>query len=190
LRSLLPLRIARLGILAGCLPAALATAAEQPTGKFGFKGLELGSGIAAVAGNPRYACHAGSSPGADTVCGLRAREKETIAGAPVRTLFLFYYGGRLTSIAIHLEERHFAQVSEALHAKYGDTPARTESIRNLNGMAFENRTYTWKAPGETLVAQRYAGRVDQSAIRFTADALIQQIEQRRAAVAKDPRKDL
>jgi hypothetical protein len=108
----------------------------------------------------------------------------------VKSLFFFYYDGKLTSIAIHLEEKRFAQVAEALRGKYGDTPARTEVIRNLKGMVFENRTYAWKSPTETLLAQRYAGRVDQSAIRYSADELIRRIEARRAAVAKDPSKDL
>lgn len=166
-----------------------ATAAPQAE-KFAYKGIELGSGIAAVASNPKYECRTASAPAADTICGLRAKEKETIAGAPVKSLFFFYYDGKLTSIAIHLEEKRFAQVAEALRGKYGDTPARTEVIRNLKGMVFENRTYAWKSPTETLLAQRYAGRVDRSAIRYSADELIRRIEARRAAVAKDPSKDL
>jgi hypothetical protein len=167
----------------------VATAAPQ-AGKFTYKGIELGSGIAAVASNPKYECRTASAPAADTICGLRAKEKETIAGAPVKSLFFFYYDGKLTSLAIHLEEKHFAQVAEALRGKYGDAPARTEAIRNFKGETFENRTYTWKSSTESLTAQRYAGRVDQSAIRYSADELIRQIEARRAAVAKDPSKDL
>lgn len=173
------------------LLAAISLAAQAaPTEKFGFKGVELGSGIANLANNPKYECRTASAPGADTICGLRVQEKETIAGAPVRSLFFFYFDGRLTGISIHLEERHFAPVVEALRAKYGEGRLLTESIRNLKDVAFENRTYTWKAGGDSLTAQRYAGRVDQSAIRFSADELIRSIERHRAAVAKDPRKDL
>ena len=179
---------AKLGMLAWmtAFPVAAAPQAE----KFAFKGVELGSAIAAVASNPRYECRTASAQAADTICGLRAKEKETIAGAPVKSLFFFYYDGKLTSIAIHLEEKHFVQVVEALRGKYGDTPVKTEAIRNLKGKAFENQTYAWQSPTETLLAQRYAGRVDQSAIRYSADELIRRIEARRAAVAKDPSKDL
>jgi hypothetical protein len=180
----------RPGILAGLVLVSCVALAAKPAGKLAFKGIELGSDIAAVASNPRYECLTASAPAADTICGLRAKEKETLAGAPVRSLFFFFYEGKLTSIALHLEEKHFAQVAEALRGKYGDVPVQTESIRNLRGAAFENRTYIWKTPGETLLAQRYSGRVDQSAIRFTADDLIRRIEQRRATLAKDPRKDL
>ncbi len=176
------------GLLAWTL--AFAATAAPAAEKFTFKGIELGSGIAAVANNPKYDCRAASAPAADTICGLRPREKETIAGAPVRSLFFFYYDGKLTSLSIHLEEKHFATVTEALRGKYGAAPVRVENLRNLKGVSFENRIYTWKSPTETLTAQRYAGRVDQSVIRYVADDAIRRIEERRAAVARDPRKDL
>ncbi len=177
-----------LGMLAW-ITAFTAAAAPQAE-KFAYKGIELGSAIAAVASNPKYECRTASAPAADTICGLRAKEKETIAGAPVKSLFFFFYDGKLTSIAIHLEEKHFTQVAEALRGKYGNAPVQVEALRNLKGQAFENRTYTWKSPTESLLAQRYAGRLDQSAIRYSADELISRIEARRAAVAKDPSKDL
>jgi len=180
----------RIAAVLALLACSAAAPAAPPAERFAFKGVELGSPIANVASNPRYECRTASAPAADTICGLRPREKETIAGAPVRSLFFFYYDGRLTSLTIHLEEKHFAQVVDALRGKYGDTPAKTEAIRNLKGVAFENRTYTWKTPSETLLAQRYAGRVDQSVIRYAADEAIRRIEERRAAVAKDPRRDL
>lgn len=179
---------AGLGMLAWAASFALGAAPQAE--KFAYKGIELGSAIAAVASNPRYECRTASAPAADTICGLRAKEKETIAGAPVKSLFFFFYDGKLTSIAIHLEEKHFTQVVDALRGKYGNVPLQTETLRNLKGLVFENRTYAWKTPTESLTAQRYAGRVDQSAIRYSADELIRQIEARRAAVAKDPSKDL
>ncbi len=177
-------------VFLACAVAVSAATQGASASTFGFKGMELGSGIANLANNPKYECRTARAPGADTICSLRVQEKETIAGAPVRSLFFFYFDGRLTGISIHLDERHFASAVEALRAKYGEGRLRSESIRNLKGVAFENQTYTWNAGGDTLTALRYAGRVDQSAIRFSADALIRSIEQHRAAVARDPRKDL
>lgn len=157
---------------------------------FGYKGLELGSSIVQVATNPRYECRASNAPAADTICSLRPRERETIAGAPLTSLFLFYGEGRLTSIALHLEEKHFARVVDALAGKYGRPTLRAAPVRNLKGAAFENRIYTWRNATDSLMAERYAARIDQSAIRYAADDLIRRMEQRRAAVAKDPRQDL
>lgn len=176
--------------LAALAWAGLSSGAAPQAERFAFKGIELGSAIANVASNPKFECRSASAPAADTICGLRPKETETIAGAPVRSLFFFYHGGRLTSIALHVDEKHFTQVIDALRGKYGAAPVKTEAIRNLKGVAFENRTYTWKSATESLTAQRYAGRVDQSAIRYSADDLIRGIEARRAAVAKDPSKDL
>lgn len=168
-----------------CAPVAAAAA-----GGFAFKGIELGSGIAAVANNPRYECRTANAPAADTICGLRPRERETIAGAPVRSIFFFYYDGRLTSISLHVDEPRFAEVVEALGGKYGESAVTREALRNLKGVAFENRTHTWKTATQTLLARRYSGRVDQSLIRYTDDDAMRRIEAARAAVAKDPRKDL
>lgn len=170
--------------------AGLSFGAAPQAERFAFKGIELGSAIAGVASNPKFECRSASAPAADTICGLRPKETETIAGAPVRALFFFFYEGKLTSIAIHVEEKHFARIADALRGKYGAASVTTEAIRNLKGVAFENRTYAWKSATESLTAQRYAGRVDQSAIRYSADDLIRRIEARRAAVAKDPSKDL
>ncbi|HNF89161.1 MAG TPA: hypothetical protein PLL19_07515 [Thiobacillaceae bacterium] len=177
----------KLTLLAALLGAAWAAHAAE---RFGFKGIELGSGIAAVANSPKYECRTASAPGADTICSLRPREKETIAGAPVRSLFFFYFDNRLTGITLHLEEKHFAQVVEALRGKYGPGRVQTETVRNLKDLAFENRTLTWRSAGESLTAQRYTGRLDLSAIRFSAEDLVRDIERRRADIARNPGKDL
>ncbi len=168
-----------------CAPVAAAAA-----GGFAFKGIELGSGIAAVANNPRYECRTANAPAADTICGLRSRERETIAGAPLRSIFFFYYDGRLTGISMHVDETRFSEVVGALRGKYGEAAVARETLRNLKGVAFENQTHTWKTATQTLLAQRYSGRVDQSLVRYTDDAAMRRIEAGRAAVAKDPRQDL
>jgi len=50
------------------LLAAISLAAQAaPTEKFGFKGVELGSGIATLASNPKYECRTASAPGAGRV---------------------------------------------------------------------------------------------------------------------------
>lgn len=168
----------------------LAAAPAHALERFGFKGVELGSSIVTVATNPKYECRASRAPGADTICSLRPQEKETVAGVPVGALFFFYADGKLSSITLRLEEKGFPRVVAALRSKYGVPAQRNESVRNLKDVAFENRIYAWKSGTDSLRAERYAGRLDQSAIRYTADALIERIERRRAAVAKDPSQDL
>jgi hypothetical protein len=156
----------------------------------GFKGVELGSPLSRVASDPRHECRAVNTPTGDTICSLRPREVETIAGASVTTLFYFFNIGALTGIQITVAEKDFQRVVDALAAKYGPGALTVEKVKNLNGAAFENHTWTWQRPEGSLRAQRYAGRLDKSLIRYTDDQAASRVQQRRAATAKDPRKDL
>jgi hypothetical protein len=172
------------------LLALVSTAWAGPVEPLAFKGIALGSAITALAADPRYDCRASQSPAADRICSLRPQEQETIAGAPVNSLFWFYYRGRLTSISIHLDERHFNRVLAALQAKYGPGEARSEAVRNLKGASFENRIHTWRQGGGTLVAQRYAGRLDKSSLRYADEAAIRAIEAQRRSNQAAPERDL
>jgi hypothetical protein len=158
--------------------------------KLGFKGVELGSSLAQIASNPKFDCRVVSTPIADKVCSLRLHEKETIAGASIDSLFYFYDQTGLTGIVVNLEEKHFQPVVAALTEKFGSPSLKMETVKSLKGVAFENRTYRWSKPEGSLQAERYAGRLDKSVIRFTDDSAAQRIQQRRALLAKDPRKDL
>ncbi len=178
-----------LSLLAAALLIAT-TPAFAAAEKLGFKGVDLGSSLGRIASNPKYDCRNVSTPIADMVCSLRPKEKETIAGAPIELLFYFYDQGTLTGIVVSLAEMHFQPVINALSEKYGKPGLKSESVKSLKGDVFEDRIYRWTRPEGSLQAQRYAGRLDKSSIRFTDDAAAQRIEQRRALVAKDPRKDL
>ncbi len=158
--------------------------------KLGFKGVELGSSLTRIASNPKYDCRIVNTPIADMVCSLRPNEKETIAGAPIDLLFYFYDQSTLTGIVVSLAEKHFQPVVNALSEKFGKPNLKSDSVKSLKGDVFEDRIYRWTRPEGSLQAQRYAGRLDKSSIRFTDDTAAQRIEQRRALLAKDPRKDL
>lgn len=181
-----------LNILKRWLGAALLLAAMPASAdeKLGFKGVELGSSLSQIASNPKYECHIVSTPIADKVCSLRAQEKETIAGAPIDSLFYFYDQSGLTGIVVNLPETHFQPVIAALSEKFGAPALKTEIVKNLKGVAHENQSYRWQRPEGSLQAERYAGRLDKSSIRFTDDNAAQRVQQRRTLLAKDPRKDL
>ena len=155
----------------------------------GFKGVVLGSPLARVASDPRHDCRAVNTPIGDTICSLRPREAETIAGAPIAALFYFYDVGSLSGIQITIAEKDFQRVVDALAAKYGAGVLTAEKVKNLNGVTFENRTWTWQRPEGRLQAQRYSGRLDRSTIRFSDDSAASRVQKRRATV-KDPKQDL
>jgi hypothetical protein len=167
-----------------------AVSASAESGKLGFKGVELGSNLAQIASNPKFDCRVVATPIADKVCSLKPREKETIAGAPVDSLFYFYDQTSLSGIVVNLAEKDFSPVVAALTEKFGNSSLTTETVKSLKGVAYENRSYRWSKPEGSLEAMRYAGRLDKSVIRFTDDSAASRIQQRRALLAKDPRKDL
>ncbi|MBU1664510.1 MAG: hypothetical protein KKG92_03810 [Gammaproteobacteria bacterium] len=171
------------------LAFALLPLAAQAEG-LGFKGVDLGSPLARVASDPRYACRAVNTPIGDTICSLRPSEVETMAGAVVASLFYFYDTSSLSGIQITVAETDFQRVVDALTGKYGAGKLSSEKVKNLNGADFENRTWRWQYPEASLQAQRYAGRLDKSLIRYSDDRAANRVQQRRAAAAKDPRKDL
>lgn len=158
-------------------------------GTLGFKGVLLGSPLSQVADDPRYVCHKAAAPGADTICSLRPQQRETMAGVPVDALFYFYLRGRLTRISITLPESRFARVVEALKARYGEGELHTAVVRTYQGATHQDRIHTWRQGDTSLQAQRYAGRLDKSLVRYTDEAAL-----RRAGPsggpAVDPKHDL
>jgi hypothetical protein len=155
----------------------------------GFKGVAIGSPLSRIASDPRYACNAVNTPSGDTICSLRPREVETIAGAPIASLFYFYDVGSLTGIQISIAEKDFSRVVDALTAKYGPGKVSAAKVKNLNGKEFEDRAYSWQRPDGSVRAQRYDGRLDLSVIRYGDDQAIKRVQQRRSA-ARDPKQDL
>ncbi|MBU1206459.1 MAG: hypothetical protein KKH04_05960 [Proteobacteria bacterium] len=155
---------------------------------FEFKGITLGSDIAAIEGNSRFSCRDSNSPGADQTCSLR--EGETIAGAPVSALLLTFYGRKLHGIYIWFDAKHFPQVAGALKEKYGEGDLKTKEVQNRMGATFENRIYTWRKPGATLHVERFAGKLDRSSVIFRTDFAIEEFGRRRGSSAKEKAKDL
>jgi hypothetical protein len=172
------------------LAVALLISGQALAGAYGFKGIQLGSHIGQIANNPKYDCKAVTTPTADRVCGLRKDEVETIVGVPVASLFYFYDRAVLTGISLGLEEKHFQNVIAALTEKYGPPTLTKTPLKNLKGQTFENQTYTWHTQGETILAERYSGRLDRSALRISEDNAAQRIRAQREALAREPRKDL
>ncbi len=176
-----PRGVLGIALLAGVIPPAVGADA------LGFKGVTLGSPLARVADDPRHVCYQATAPGADTVCALRPQQRETLAGAPVDTLFYFYLRGRLTRISITLPERHFAQVVDAFKARYGEGEVRAESVRTYQGVAHQDRIHTWRRGETSLQAQRYAGRLDKSLVRYSDEAALRGPSR---SPAVDPKQDL
>lgn len=173
-----------LGLICACTSVL---AQSEP---FEFKGIALGSDIAAIESSSRFSCRDPNSPIADRTCSLRYGEKETIAGAPVNTLLLHFYGGKLHAISISFEAKNFSQVADALKEKYGEAVFKTEEIQNRMGATFENRIYTWRRPEAILEAKRFSSKIDTSSAFFRTDFALQEFTRRRGSSVKEKAKDL
>lgn len=156
--------------------------------RLGFKGAELGSPLSRIASDPRHECRPVRTPLGDTICGLRPKESETIAGVAVLSIHYFFEAGRLTSIQLTVAEKEHEKVVNALGAKYGAGAHSSEAVSSLSGTKHENRMWNWTRPEGSLRVQRYSGRLDRTEIRFTDENAVQRLQQRRGT--KDPLLDL
>lgn len=157
---------------------------------FGFKGVLLGSHIGQIANNPKFTCNPARTPTADRICSLGKDESETIAGGRLDSLFYFYDQSTLTGITLSLDEKHFQAMVKALEGKYGAPERTAEPVKTLSGTASENVIHTWRQPGQSIVAQRFAGRIDKSSLRISDDTAPSRIKQRREQTEKQPHRDL
>lgn len=165
------------------LLSSAAFAQEPP---FDFKGIALGSGISAVESNAKFLCYEPKPALADKICSLKLGEKETIAGASVRSLMFFYYSGKLGIISIEFDEKNFSQVTDALVEKYGQGLSWTERVRNRMGTTFENKIYMWPRNATYLTVDRYSSELSTSSVRYITDFAAQELSKReKKARAKD-----
>lgn len=172
------MRLAVLGLLV--LLAAPAGAQEAP---FELNGLVLGSDQASVEASSRFACADPQSPAADKLCRLRPGQSETVAGAPVKRLFLYFYSGKLEMISVTLDAKYFVDVVTALTKEYGKAAVETETMQNLSGAAFENRIYTWRRGNATLEVQTYGRDLENSSMIYRTDFSLQEYTRRSGAKA-------
>ena len=172
------------------------TFAQEPP--FDFKGIALGSDISAARSNSKFECYEMEKRpphrivSGDHYCShhYSIKGEETIAGAPIRNIYLYYYFGKLERIEIRLWARDFHQVLAALQEKYGPGSVKTETVQNRMGATFENSIYPWRRNSATLEAKKYEGDLEISSLDFETDFARQEAKRRRAGAAKKGAKDL
>ncbi len=155
--------------------------AEEPP--FDFKGIALGSDIASIEGTSIFSCRDPQSPIADRICSLKFGERETIAGAPVQVLLLYYYFGKIETISISFDSKHFSEVAAALTEKYGAGSVKTEAVQNRMGATFENKIYSWRRGNATLEAKCYSSKIDRSSVMYRSDFALQEFGRRRGTTS-------
>ena len=172
----------RLAVLAMLLALAGPSPAQETP--FDLNGLTLGTDLAAIEATGRYSCVDPKSPVADRLCRLKSGEKETIAEAQVKGLFLYFYSGKLEMISLTLDPKAFPEVVSALSKRYGTGSMETEAMQNVTGKSFENRIYTWRRANATLEAQTYGRNLETSTVMFRTDFSLQEYARRSGSAGK------
>ena len=155
-----------------------------------FKGIALGSDIASIEGSSRFSCRDPQNPIADRICSLNFGERETIAGAPVQALMLFYYSGKLETISISFDSKHFSEVAAALTEKYGTGSVKTQTIQNRMGATFENKIHSWRRGIATVETKRYSHKIDRSSVTYYTDFSLKEFARRQGTAVKEKADDL
>lgn len=157
---------------------------------FDFKGIALKSDISIIENDSRFTCKDSDGVFADRSCSLKFNESETIAGVSITFFMLSYYNGKLDSMSMSVLEKHFSGVISALLEKYGVTEPKTEIVRNRMGASFENRIYSWRKKGATLVATRYSADLETSSVRYRTDFALEEFGRRKKTADKKKAGDL
>lgn len=158
--------------------------------RIGFKIFELGMHYSAMAGNLAFDCTDRQTDLADQECRSVWNLKESIAGVEVQGIDLQFFNERLSRIAVHVSERNFGDVVQALVAKYGAPRQSTETLQNRMGATFEGAVYTWKRERSVVRAEQYYGSLTDSVVVWVADAYIAEFARRRASKAEGRSKDM
>ena len=147
-----------------------------------FKGLALGSDIAAVKNSPKFSCKDPQSPIADEICDIKFGERKMITGAPVDLLGLYYYLGRLETIAVSFDPKYFSQVVDALGEIYGKGSLDTELLWKDQPAASWSRSYSWRVQNATLTVREYVVQGRLSTMTYSTDFHAKELARRKDAL--------
>lgn len=168
------------------LAYSISVNAQEP---FDFKGTKLGSHLRDLPNRLRYDCRPNITPIADAVCTLESSQQETIAGATVRSMFLYYYDNQLSSISLTIEARSMDEVVAALTGRYGQPRVDQQTVANRKDGRTTNQINTWSNDVSMIEVRSIGAGDNASSVRFySADAPTQfriRSEKIKARNAKD-----
>ena len=136
---------------------------------YAFKGWKLDEQISNM-NMTGLLCSKGNGIIADKQCIEKAyKSSETIAGAPIQFMVLFFFDDVLSSIAIREDEKYFNQIRDAMIEKYGKpTSENNEPIQNRAGASFDNSILEWDNSVSKIQLKRRSGKIDASSIVYSS----------------------
>lgn len=140
---------------------ALLAVLAGPLGAAGFElnGRALGERMDAVLADERYDCGGVSACFLFTACSYTAAQGESLYGAPLRALTLYYLGERVAAMEARFDAQYFDAVVAASAHEYG----AAQIDRPAEGAA-GNAVYLWRQGRRLLRLERLFGGGDSSLI--------------------------
>jgi len=158
---------------------------------YDFKGLRLGSPLAAVQAGTQYECGKSELPDFDDTCTLKPGTFITLAEVKAESLDLNFLSGRLGSIHVRFPSADFDAVETALRDKYG-VPKKTETsiVTNRFGARFSNREILWDNGVSQVTAKRFTTNLEVSSVTLWLKSIEKEIARRSEEGRKKRAKDL
>lgn len=112
--------------------------------------------------------------------------------ADVKAFVMFFFNkDHLTSTSIKFQESDFDTVVAAMKHKYGNSPEKSSQVVRTNaGVEHRNDRYTWKNGQTTITADRFAGKITESAVMFRSEAGLGNSIKRSKEAEKQRAKDM
>jgi hypothetical protein len=179
-------------LLAFC---AVAAVAQEPEPLFEFKGVPLRTSEEEF--RKVHADFVCSDVGGDAkalgdrVCHGGLRTPFTYGGVPVKIVAAYFYADRLSTVNVSIEERHFRTLSQTLVEAFGSpASSKEDELSTRAGGTYTNTTNVWRKGASTVMARRYAGRIDTSSVGISTLDATAEFQRRREAQSRKGAKDL
>lgn len=119
-------------------------------------------------------------------CALqKTAPQQTIAGAPVRGVYLELDGDLIGSVHVVFDSVDFGRVKEAFLAKYPALRCETSSVQNRMGASFDQEICRVRDSSSRLLLHKRAGKIDESDLMIISHAFSEATRQKEASKKGD-----
>jgi len=141
------------------LAAALLWCGGIAAAEFELNGHALGARVDEVLNDERYDCGGESACFLFMACALKDTARETLHGAPLESLILYYAGERMAAIEAQFAPEEFERVLDTLSRQYGQP-----QLSASNGGTADDEVYLWRQGQRWVRLERFFAQTGRSSI--------------------------
>jgi hypothetical protein len=140
---------------------------------FELNGRALGDRSDEVLNDPRYDCGGVSACFLFTACSFKDAARETLYGAPLEALTLYYAGERVAAIEAQFAPQDFDRVAQESLRAYGD--AQPEEVAHA---VPGNAVYAWREGSRVLRLERFFAPTGRASLIITDRSFLSELVER------------